>query len=516
MINYRKILELDAKGVTQRTNAASTGHSRDKIREVIKRAKAKNLTDLTEEMTNHWLEDYLFPEIQAKVQGYHEPDWEYVHKELLKKHVTLRLLHKEYEQQARLDQKVPYAYRSFCEKYGQFGKVHKLTMPIHRKPGDTLETDWVGTQCFVKDRETGEMIPAYVFVATLPFSQYFYVEAFFDMTSQSWLAGHIHAFEFFEGVPENVTPDNLKAGVTTPDYSEPILNEAYRQLADYYHFTIVPARVRAPKDKPSVEGSVGFITRQIIAALRNNTFFSLEELNQAIFHKTLELLQEPFQKRPGSRKMTFEEEEKAFLQPLRTPRFRQSEWRIALVNLNYHIQVHRMHYSVPYEYVKSEVEVNVTDDLIEVYFNESRIASHKRLHGEIGQIATHLDHMPESHRKYLLHTPQENLDWARGIGIFTHRYVQYVIDQHTEKKALRLLATFRNLVKNESDERIETSCQTLMEIVKHPTNQLLQSILLRAKKQDRKRLTERNNLPTTTTENHGFVRGKDYFGGIER
>lgn len=514
MIQYRKILELDAKGVTQRTIASSTGHSRDKIREVIKRAKVRELTDLTEEMTNHWLDDYLFPENQSTALGYLHPDWEYIHKELLKKNVTLKLLHKEYEQQARLNKQIPYAYRTFCEKYGHFGRTHKLTMPIHRKPGEILETDWTGAKCFVKNRDTGEMIPAYVFVAALPFSQYFYVEAFFDMKTRSWLAGHIHAFEFFGGVPENVIPDNLKTGVTTPNYSEPLLNEAYRQLADYYHFTIVPARVRAPKDKPSVEGIVGYISRQIIASLRKDTFFSLEELNQAILQKVLELVQEPFQKRPGSREMAFTEEEKSFLSPLRSPRFRQAEWRIALVNLNYHIQVHRMYYSVPYEYVKSEVEVKVTDDLIEVYFKERRIASHKRLYGEIGQMSTQLDHMPDAHRKYLLHTPQENLDWAQNVGVFTYRYVQYLIEHHTEKKVLRLLATFRNLVKNESDNLIELSCQTLMEVVKHPTNQLFQSILLRIKKQQSTSQSQQSTKLAQDKDTHGFVRGKDYFGGI--
>lgn len=144
MINYHKILEMHLQGISQRTISSSTGHSRDKIREVVKQAKAKGLEKLTGEMTNFWLEDYLFPEKNANQRGYFDPEWAYIHKELLKKNVTLKLLHKEYEHEARMQNKVPYAYRTFCEKYGQYGKKYKLTMPIHRKPGEILEVDWAG------------------------------------------------------------------------------------------------------------------------------------------------------------------------------------------------------------------------------------------------------------------------------------------------------------------------------------------------------------------------------------
>ncbi|MGD6880086.1 IS21 family transposase, partial [Bacillus infantis] len=111
--------------------------------------------------------------------------------------------------------KVPYAYRTFAEKYGKYAKKHKLTMPIRRKPGEILEVDWAGSTLKITDNVTGEVIPAYVFIATLPYSQLSYVEAFLDMKSSSWLQAHIHAFEYFGGVTEVIVPDNLKTGVTT-------------------------------------------------------------------------------------------------------------------------------------------------------------------------------------------------------------------------------------------------------------------------------------------------------------
>src|SRR5699024_7490512 len=481
-------------GISQRTISSSTGHSRDKIREVVNEAKAKGLKELTDAMTNSWLENHLYPEKHSSQRGYYDPDWKYIHKELLKKHVTLKLLHKEYEHEARAQNKIPYAYRTFCEKYGHYGKRYKLTMPIHRKPVEILEVDWAGSTLSIRNRENGQAHKVYIFVACWPFSQYSYVEGFYDMKTDNWLTAHIHALEFFQGVPETVVSDNLKTGVTKTDYSEPLLNEGYRQLGDYYRFTIVPARVRAPKDKSSVEGNVGFISRQVIASLRNEVFFSLTELNQAIFEKMKALNQEAFQKRPGSRYTVFQTEELPFLSSLRRPRFTQSQWRISKVQLDYHIQVYRMFYSVPYEYVNDEVEVRITDYLIEVYFNEHRIASHKRLKGDVGQYSTNIDHMPDNHRRYLNHTPKENLSWAEAIGPNLYMYVENILSSNTEKKALRLLSTLRNIASKWSPEELESACHTLMSVAKEPTNTLLKSILDRAKK----RKNELNNQSTNT------------------
>ena len=187
MINYRKILEMHMQGISQRTISSSTGHSRDKIREVVNKAKAKGLEDLTETMTNPWLETHLYPEKDSNQRGYYDPDWAYIHKELLKKNVTLKLLHKEYEYEARAQKKIPYAYRTFCEKYGNYGKRYKLTMPIHRKPGEILEVDWAGSTLSIRNQENGQTHKVYIFVACWPFSQYSYVEGFYDIKTDNWL-----------------------------------------------------------------------------------------------------------------------------------------------------------------------------------------------------------------------------------------------------------------------------------------------------------------------------------------
>lgn len=513
MVNCRKILELYFDGVSQRTISSSTGHSRNTVSEVVKRANKLGLESLNDTMINSWLLAFLFPEKQAIEKGYLPVDWEKVHKELQKKNVTLALLHHEYATEARESGKIPYAYRTFCENYGKYAKKYKLTMPIRRKPGEIMEVDWAGSTSQIIDRSTGETIPAYVFIATLPYSQLSYVEAFLDMKSPNWLIAHIHAFEYFGGVPETLVPDNLKTGVTKALQGEPLLNEAYRELADYYRTVIVPSRVRKPKDKASVEGTVGFISRQIIASLRNYQCFHIENLNQRIFEKLEEINTIHFQKRPGSRKKVFEEEEKSHLLQLPQTRYKLSEWKTAKVQLNYHIQVERMYYSVPYDYVREQVEVRLTTDLIEVYFKETRIASHKRLSGEVGQFSTNTDHMPDNHRLYLEHNPENNRKWAETIGPSMVQFVSYILEMNAEKKALNILSTLRNLSTKYSKIELEKATHTLLEISTNPTISVLKGVLDRSKKRRKKSAIDKQQ---NNTNHHGFIRGAEYFGGDKK
>lgn len=511
MINYRRILELYFEEVSQRTISSSTGHSRNTVSNVVHRTKKLGLESLNDTMTNPWLESFLFPEKQAVEKGYFPVDWEKVHKELQKKNVTLALLHNEYSFEAREDGKIPYAYRTFTENYGKYAKKYKLTMPIRRKPGEIIEVDWAGSTLDITDRSTGEMLPAYIFVATLPYSQLSYVEAFLDMKSANWIVAHIHAFEYFGGVAEALVPDNLKTGVTRALRGEPLLNEAYREMADYYRTVVVPSRVRKPKDKPSVEGSVGHVSRQIIASLRNYQCFHIGDLNQQILNKLEELNINDFQKRPGSRKKVFEEEEKSYLKPLPQTRYKLTEWKIAKVQLNYHIQVERMYYSVPYDYVRESVDVRLTTDLIEVYFKETRIASHKRLMGEINQYSTNTDHMPDNHRLYLEHNPENNKNWAETVGPYMAQFVSYILNNNIEKKALNILSTLRNLSTKHTKDELEQATKVLLEISTNPTISVLKSIINRKKKQ-RKNAKIETDKSLIDNEDYGFIRGAQYFG----
>ena len=130
------------------------------------------------------------------------------------------------------------------------------------------------------------------------------------------------------------------------------------------------------------------ISTWITAALRDEQFFSLAELNRAIRGKLELFNRKLFQKKEGSRLSLFLEEEKPLLAPLPATRFELADWKQATVQFNYHISIEKMLYSVPYEYIKKQVDVRVTEHTNEIFYNHNRIASHRRLTGRPGQYST--------------------------------------------------------------------------------------------------------------------------------
>ena len=241
------------------------------------------------------------------------------------------------------------------------------------------------------------------------------------MKQKSWITAHVHMYEFFGGAARILVPDNCKTAVVhNGGWKDQQINETYQELAEHYGTAIIPARVRSPKDKPNAEGTVGNISTWITAALRDEQFFSLAELNRAIREKLELFNQRLFQKKEGSRLSLFLEDEKPLLVPLPAARFELSDWKTATVQFNYHISVDGMLYSVPYEYIKKKVDVKVTDTTIEIFYNHNRIASHRRLKGRPGKYSTVTEHMPEDHQKYLEWNGDRFRKWAEQIGINTY------------------------------------------------------------------------------------------------
>lgn len=182
MIHYRKILELHDEGISLRGIAASTGNSRQKVTEILAIAEKKGLVcPLEEEMTDCWIEEFLFPEKALEASGRQPLNFDYIHEELAKPNVTLSLLHHEYEAECRAKNKIPYSYRSFLRHYSRYEDKYKATLRIRRKPGEIMEVDWAGSTAFIIDRDTGKKVKAYVFVTTLPCSQLSYAEATLSM-----------------------------------------------------------------------------------------------------------------------------------------------------------------------------------------------------------------------------------------------------------------------------------------------------------------------------------------------
>jgi transposase len=358
------------------------------VAEVLAQTKKMELEwPLPLDITDDELKKMLFPE-KEKAASVRTPDCEHIHKELSKPGVTLTLLWDEYCLQCKGSGEIPYQYSQYCKFYGKFAVISKATMHLNRKSGERMEVDWAGQTASIQDSVTGDGIPVYIFVAVLPASQYSYVEAFATRNLENWITAHIHAFAHFEGVPRMVIPDNLKTGVEKVEWYTPVINKTYHEMAEHYGTAIVPARVRKPRDKASVESTVGDISTWIIAALRNQTYFSVGELNGDIAKKLNDYNERPFQKRPGSRKNVFMEEERDLMLPLPVVPYEIATWKKAMVAFNYHICVDSQYYSVPHEYIRHQVDVRTTSRMVEVFYNGLRIASHPRLTGYHGQYRT--------------------------------------------------------------------------------------------------------------------------------
>ena len=333
MTKYRELLRLHSQGISKRGIASSCQCSRNTITAVLERAEQYGISwPLQKDMTDGDLQNLMFPEKNYS-SSRKLPDCEHLHRELSKNGVTLSLLWNEYCEECRLSNEIPLMYSQFCRYYRKYANTTKATMHINRKPGEILEVDWAGNTAAIIDNTTGEIIDAYIFVASLACSSYAYVEAFTSMEMESWITVHVNAYKFFGGVSRILVPDNLKTGVDRVSWYTPVINKTYHEMAEHYETAVIPARVRRPKDKPNAEGTVGIISIWIIAALRSQEFFSLRELNEAIHIKLNEFNRKPFQKKPGSRLSVFLEEEKAALMPLPATPYELATWKKQLYNL---------------------------------------------------------------------------------------------------------------------------------------------------------------------------------------
>jgi transposase len=263
--------------------------------------------------------------------------------------VTLALLWEEYKSVYPDG----YQYSQFCELYRRFSGKLKLWMRQEHRAGEKLFVDYAGDTVDVVNPKTGEVRAAQIFVAVLGASNYSYCEATWSQTLPDWIGSHERAFSFFGGVPELLIPDNLKSGVNNPCRYEPDLNPTYHDLAKHYGTAVIPARVRKPKDKAKVEGGVLVVQRWILARFRNRTFFSLDELNQAITELLEYLNNKPMQKLKRSRREQFERLDRPALKPLPLIPFPYAEWKTAKVNVDYHIELDGHYYSVPYQLARS-------------------------------------------------------------------------------------------------------------------------------------------------------------------
>jgi transposase len=396
------------------------------VHEYLRRAEAAGVTwPLGEDWDENRLEAALFggpPRARPAVLAM--PDFADLHQQRQSHpHLTQQLLWEEYRQ-ANPD---GYRYSRFCELYQRWRRKQDVVLRQEHKAGEKLFVDWAGTTIPIYDARGGPVQQAHLFVAVLGASSYTYAEATPDEQLANWIGAHVRAFEFYQGVPKLVVPDNTKTGVTKACRYDPDLNPTYQEMAMHYGVGVVPARPYKPRDKAKVESGVQLAERWIIAALRHRKFFSIEELNQAIRELRGRINQRPFRKREGSRASQFAVLDKPALNPLPAEPFDLSQWSRARVNIDYHIVFDTNYYSVPYNLVQELVEVRSTPTTVEVFHKGQRVASHLRGRGH-GHAVTIAEHRPRSHQAHLEWTPSRMVHWAQTIGPHTARLFERIMN----------------------------------------------------------------------------------------
>lgn len=518
MVDYKEILRLSSQGTKQRQIAASLGSSRNTVSEVLETANTKGIKwPIEDDVSNEDLQSILFPEKYASTSGYMEPDYEYIHAELAKPGVTLTLLWTEYNEKCISAGKRPYMTTQFGDKYRRWARITKATMRIHHKPGDAMEVDWAGQTMPVYDAVTGETTAAYLFVAVLPCSCYAYAELCRDMKQENWLMCHANAYSYFGGVTRLLIPDNLKTGVISNTRYETVLNRSYKELAEYYNTAIVPCRVESPRDKSHAEGTVNYAETWILAALRNEHFFTFEEAFEAVRHKVDELNDRPFKtkQRQGSRRSSFLEEEKAFMKPLPPKPYEPSVW-IPNVKVGYDYLVSDgvNRYSVPFDLIGEKVDVRVASNTVEVFFHGNRVALHVREKFLKKDPIVNSDHMTPEHRKYLNYNTEDFLLWANKVGHSTKEVVKYFLNAGKEaEQGFKSCASLTKLADKYGSERLEQVCTMVLTHTSAPSIRIISTVLKNGQE-----ITGDTQAESERANSYGITRGEAYFrkGGASK
>ena len=507
-LSMRKIRELlrlkHELGRSHREIAGSLGIANSTVSDYARRAAAAGFTwPLPEGLDDGALEAALFPALPPSRVARPEPDWADVHRELQRhKGVTLRLLWLEY----REIHPNGYQYSRFCERYRAWrGRLDVVMRQVHRA-GEKAFVDYAGPKVPVVDRSTGEERGAMVFVGVLGASNHTFVDVTRSRGLPDWTTSHVRMFEFWGGVPELVIPDNEKAAVHRASRYEPELNPTYRELAAHYGTTVLPARPGAPQDKAKVEAAVQNVERWIMAPLRNQTFFSLGELREAIAPLLAALNERPFDKTEGSRRSWFEDLDRPALGPLPAERYEYAEWRKARVNIDYHIQARHALYSVPHALARREVDVRITAHAVEIFHRHRRVAAHPRVHRK-GGYATDPAHMPAAHRAHAEWTPSRLIAWGRKAGPHTAAFIERLIESrpHPEQGYRSCLGLMR-LLRAYSRERLEAACRHALDIGTLSYGSV-KSIL--ATGRDLTAAAEQHELSLPTE--HAHIRGPEYY-----
>lgn len=410
---------------------------------------------LPDEADDTFLINKLMPEsANNHRKGLIDPDWVEMHRELKRKGMTKQLLWEEY---CQVYPHNAYSYAQYCHRYSKWKKKQKRSMRQVHKAGEKLFIDYAGITIPVVNSATGEARQAQIFVAVLGASSYTYAEASWGQSQADFLTSHVRAFEFFGGVTDMLVPDNLKSAVIKACRYDPEVNPHYQHLAQHFGVSIMPTRPYKPKDKAKVEVGIQVVERWILMKLRNTFFFSLEELNQEIRRLLEDLNTRAFKQQPSSRRLSYEQLDRPALKPLPSQPFEYLDFKLARVNIDYHIRYKEHAYSVPHALVREQVEIRAGEQLVQILFKGKPVTSHPRK--RCSGYTTKPEHMPKSHQKHQEWSPGKLMSWAQKLDQDVLLFTRQLLDskEHPEQ-AYRACLGLLNMSRDYGADRLNAAC----------------------------------------------------------
>jgi len=513
MRKIREVLRLHSElGCTHRQIAAACSVSPATVSDYLSRALRAGLGwQQAQSLSEAEVEAKLFVHI-----GRSEPDvrsavdFPWVHRELRRTGVTLQLLWSDYRLAAQQAGRRPYQYSQFCDLYASWRGQQRLSMRQTHRPGEKLFVDYSGKRPSVTDPVTGEQREVELYVAVLGASNYTFAEVTFSQTIPDFTASTVRALEYFGASPKIVVPDQLRSAVARPDRYDPDINQTFNDLAQHYDMVVIPAPPRKPKGKAKVEVGVLIAQRWILARLRNRTFFTLTELNNAVSELVDELNERPFQKLEGNRQQAFETIDRPAMRALPALRFEVAERKKVRANIDYHVEFEGRHYSVPHQLRQQHFELRATPSIVELWHRGARIVSHRRSYGRKGTPITVPEHRPKSHEDYGDWPPERLIGWAATFGAHVEEVVRRTMAQYPQPEmGYRPVLGIIRCARKHGAERMDAACLRALSVAGQsvPHRRSIEAIIKRGLDS-----AAPQTLPVTPRSNaHEHVRGPSYF-----
>ena len=474
MLDYKDIITKHfALGMSGAQIAESLGVSKSGVNDFLRAFKAcKTLSyPLPQGITNYGIAAAVYVSdapVRTRDLTYELPDYEAVSKAMSsRQNMTLIVLWNRYSKRCRDGGLKFYSYRQFCEKYAKWCEENKETLHFNAVIGQKMEVDFAGKTFQMVDHLTGELVEIVVFVAVLPYSQLIYAEGMVSTKEPQWIAVNNNALLYFGGVPALVVCDNCKqAVIANKDWISPELNKDYAEWAEHNHTVILPAKVKKPKYKSSVENAVGILEKGFFHDMEEMDYFSLEQFNRDLWLHLENLNNAPFSKKPHNRRYYWEEERKE-LMPLPPSPYEYMERRLAKVSSDYHVRFDNAYYSVDRTYLHKEVLIRASTSTVRIFSKEGEFICEWPRATSRSQWSTDPSHLPENYREISEWNGTYFTRRAMTIGPNTAEVIKRILSSRKlEVQTYRMCQGVLSFSKKYSKQALEETCRQALELGK--------------------------------------------------